>query len=211
MGSEKTRKFMVPAFIILAVIICGLMGYLNSRGVKPDEQALTMTLQAGKPTPESLTYCRETGKLCITSFGVDNSGNMLIIISHLQAVTSDIYAKISMDGGENRYTCKEIEFNPGTFYCIGDQIPDGSLATLSVYAKEDDTLLANGEMVVQFGSTPVASTGGSTPTVIAAIPPTETSRSTPTPMPATQIPTVSYPNPGTAYPNPTSNNSRGYP
>jgi hypothetical protein len=169
-----------------------VIGFLNRSGAGLSALAQTQTAMPGAPAVKGIAYCWEPASPCISSFGVDNAGNMLIILMDSASPSVEIYVKIIQAGSENTYPCQKIEFSQDTYYCTGLPVIDGSNANIRIYTKADDILLAGGELTVQFGATPApmptdAQAAFATPTVAEGT--------------ATPIPMTVYPNP-TVYSNP---------
>ena len=192
MEKERKQRLMFAGLILVALITCGVIGYTNRSdaglsGLSKTQTALPAAL------PVSVTqYCLGTASLCVISFGLDNAGNMLIVLKHTGAV-KEIYARVKQPGTMHLLSCQNIEFSPETYYCLGDAVLQGSDITLEVYTKDGNILLASGEISVQFGATPLAN---ATKKPLVTVFPTIVTLHTATPPMITV-----YPN-RTAYPGP---------
>ena len=199
MEKNKKTSFLIAGLILLALIACGAIGYLNRAGTGLSDQAKTETALPGNAAVKKLGYCSEPGSICIDYFGLDGAENMLIALVNTSQ-EKEIYASIK-PGGEI-YACKKVEFNPDAYYCMGSQVEEGTEITLEVYAKAGDRLLASGDLTVQFGTaTPVTSTPLPVRTPTAR--PTRAVSATPT-----QVGAYANPDP---YPNATDTGSYPYP
>ena len=167
---------------------------------------------------DGLPYCSDADvKPCVVSFGVDEKDNMLVNLL-VPAAYSRFYLKITYNGTENVYKCVRVGSSLYSAYCVGEKVPPGQTFHLMLFAEEDDTLLAEGDLSIIGLAFPSIGIVTVTPQDTATLPsvspaptegPTETPdfllpASTPTfgsPQPSTSNPTLpSYPNP--SYPNP---------
>jgi uncharacterized protein (UPF0333 family) len=204
MEKEKKQRLVFVGLLLMAVITCGIVGYLNRSGPDLSGMSLTQTASFAKTGVNDIQYCTASASVCVVSFGLDNGSNMLIIL-RLSGSSNEIYAKVKQAGIENIFTCKKIGFSTDTFYCLGEAVAEGSDINLDVFTKETNTLFASGQLPVQFNATPVVI---ATETPAVAVPPTATTNpgleATATLSVLTAYPTAltAYPNP-TAYPNST--------
>ena len=91
-----------------------------------------------------------------------------------------LYAKIKPTDASNLYTCQKVQFTSDVYYCLGSQIPDGTMVTMDVYSKNDDRLVASGDLLVSLEAPPVPVVT-KVPTATTAPTPTTTQTSTATP------------------------------
>lgn len=188
MNQNRKTNILLAGFILVALIVCGVIGYKNDSGrvspfKTPPDDALTTSA-----TPEiELVYCYTPVRLCVNSFGSDNAGNMLIVIKNNLPGLVEFYAKINQTGtpAPDLYPCQKVQFTPDIYYCMGSPIADGTLVTINIYSKNDDQLVAGGSLLVGIGATPVS---------VGTVELTTTMTATATqisPTPATQTPTPS--------------------
>ena len=191
MNQNRITTILLAGFILIGLIVCGVVGYLNDSGrvsltkAKADDFMATDT-----PAAIDLVYCSSPASLCIISFGQDNAGNMLIVIKNKIPGVDEFYAKLDPAKPSNLYPCQKVQFASDIYYCLGSLIPDGTMVTMRVYSKSDDQLIASGRIPVSTIATP---TPNKTPTKAA----TSTIASEPTgtmPPSATQT-SQAYPNP----------------
>jgi hypothetical protein len=166
---------------------------------------------------DGLPYCSdEEVKPCVVSFGVDEKDNMLANLL-VPTTYSRFYLKITYNGTQNVYKCVRVGASLYSAYCVGEKVPPGETFHLMLFAEEDDTLLAEGELSIIGLAFPNIGVVTVTPQDTATLPsmspaPTEGHAETPdfllpasTPTPgkfrsSTSTPTLpSYPNP--SYPN----------
>ncbi len=198
MEQDKKIRLIFAGIILATIIACGVIGYVNSSNTSLANQAKTQTAAASGTAVIELMYCTEVTSLCVVSFGLDNAGNMLIVLKNDSPAT-EIYGKINQSGAENLYLCQKIGNSLDTYYCLGSQVPDRSKVTLEVYTKGNNVLLASGVLSVQFDATP-AVVVTKTPGITVTVKPTQTTAANATKKSPT--PVTAYPN-ATAYPNPT--------
>ncbi len=190
MHSERKTTIIIVGIVLVTLIICGFLGYMNDTRRATTEPSSTPESES----PINLTYCyTDALGLCIVSFGSDSAGNTLIVIRNSDPALAEFYLKITAADFRGRYECQQVRFSPDTFYCFGNQISDGSMVTIEVYLKNDNRLIASGTLLVSIGATPMPE--------ITNTPFSPTVSSMPTVTLGTKTP--SYPNP-TSYPNPSS-------
>jgi hypothetical protein len=153
MKKEKKLRLIYAVLLLMALFACGVIGYSNRSGTNLPDSSITQTALPGSTAVHELQYCSESDSLCVSSFGVDSAGNTLIILMNTSS-SGKIYIKLNQSGAKMLFPCQEVKFNPDTYYCLGKTIPDQAKITLRVFSKEDNILLASGELLVQFGVTP---------------------------------------------------------
>jgi hypothetical protein len=151
--NRKTTIILV-CFILVILIVCGVIGYINDSGRVSLTTAETEdTLPTDTPAAIDLVYCSSPASLCVISFGQDNAGNMLIVMRKSIPGLAEFYAKINPTDASDLYICQKVQFTSDIYYCIGSQIPDGTMVTMDVYSKNDDRLVASGRLPVSLEAT----------------------------------------------------------
>src|SRR5688572_26701216 len=187
MRSERKTTVILVGIVLVALVICGILGYIN------DPRRASGDPTSDSESPITLTYCyTDLLGLCIVSFGSDSANNTLIVVKNSNPDFAEFYLKITADDFRERYECQQVQFSADTFYCFGKQINDGAVVTIEVYLKNGNRLIAKGIILASIGATPTPE--------ITATPFSLTTPTAPTPISGTNTP--SYPNP--PYPNPTS-------
>ena len=172
---------------ILAVfLILVILALFRSLRVQPADP------QTGQRSPAAkLAYCQpEDAQLCIVSFGQLVDGDMLVNFQLPRLPYPEFVLIINRHGVESTYQCQRVKGLSTGVTCTGvSQVP-GEVLQFKVIARKDGALLAEGKFAIIGIAifTPEGSTTG-TPEV------TETPTGTPVPLPATDSPTLSYPNP----------------
>jgi len=196
----------VIALLVIAGI--GLVWFLLIKKTPP---------QVYKRAPVAeLAYCNSDNlKPCIVSFSVDADSNMLVNMLIPTASYPDFYLTISKDNIANKYECQPVDDFPTNIYCTGIEMYPGEALQFTLFAVDDDTVLAEGKFAIiglllpNPGGEVTATPSLGTPAEI-----TETPSETPTPpvleilTPIATKPISITPTPTeliTAYPNP------GYP
>jgi hypothetical protein len=187
MNQNRITNILLAGFILVALIVCGVIGYMNDSGRFSPNAAQTEDASPTAALAEiELGYCYSPVNLCVISFGSDNAGNILIVIKNKIPELVDLYTKINQPGVSNLYTCQKVKFTPEVYYCLGDPIADGTTVKMEVYSKNDDKLVASGSLLISFQGTPAPTTETATETAD----PSSTEMQTNTPDPsAIEIPT----------------------
>jgi hypothetical protein len=194
MKQNRITTITLASFILVALIACGVIGYLNDSGrTYPFPTDTSEPLPTETPATIDLVYCTSPVSLCIVSFGQDNAGNMLIAIKNNIPGLAEFYAKLTSTDASELYPCQKVQFTSDIYYCTGNQIPDGTMVTMEVYSKSDDQLVASGRIPVSAEATPtpvtIEPTGTATVTATqTALTATSLPSETPTPPPATVLP-----------------------
>jgi hypothetical protein len=96
MNQKKITAIVLAALILVGLVICGIIGYLNDKSGRaspnfgfPNEPFSTET-----PNAIDLVYCYNPDDLCVISFGQDNAGNLLIVIRNNIPGLKEFYAKV---------------------------------------------------------------------------------------------------------------------
>jgi hypothetical protein len=191
---NQTRKINIflAGLILVALIVCGVIGYKNDSGrVSPFKTPTNDALPTNATAEIELVYCYTPVRLCINSFGSDNAGHMLIVIKNNIPGLVELYAKINQTGTPvpDLYPCQKVQFTPDIYYCMGNPIADGTLVTIDVYSKNDDQLVASGSLPVGIGATPVpVETTTPTTTMTASATQISSTPATQTPSPSATLP-----------------------
>jgi len=157
MKQNRKTTIILAGFILLALIICGVIGYINDSGrISPTTAEMDNTTPTDIPATIDLVYCSSPASLCVTAFGRDNADNMLIVIRNSIPGLTEFYANIQQSNTSGRYTCQKVQFTSDVYYCLGSQIADGTMVTMDVYSKNDNKLVASGSLLVSLEATPPA-------------------------------------------------------
>jgi hypothetical protein len=199
MNQNRITTILLAGFILIGLIVCGVIGYLNDSGrVSPNKAEADDFMATDTPAAIDLVYCSSPASLCIISFGQDNAGNMLIVIRNKIPGLDEFYAKLDPAEPSNLYPCQKVQFASDIYYCLGSLIPDGTMVTMRVYSKSDDQLIASGRIPVSTVATPtpnktITPTKAITPTK--TVTPTTASKPTGTMTPSATKTSQAYPNP----------------
>jgi hypothetical protein len=158
MKQNRKTTILLVGFVLLALIICGVIGYINDSGrVFPNTAETDNAIPTDTPTPAEidLVYCSTPASLCVISFGSDNADNMLIVMRNSIPGLTAFYAKINQPEVSNLYSCQKVQFTSDVYYCLGKQILNGTMVTMNVYSRNDDRLVASGDLLVSLEATPV--------------------------------------------------------
>jgi len=165
MKQNRITKILLAGFILVALIVCGVIGYMNDSGrVSPNAAQTDDTFSTDVPAEIELVYCYTPVSLCVISFGSDNAGNMLIVIRNNIPDLAEFYAKINQTETPELYTCQKVQFTRDVYYCLGNPIVDGTMVKMEVYSKSDDRLVASGSLLISLQGTPAPTTEMSTKT-----------------------------------------------
>lgn len=146
---EKIKK---PQVLIAALILAGIFALLClfllvQFGVR------TVRLQE-TPTPAAIPagvgYCgAELTELCILSFGRDADGNTIVNLFVPERDVPDFYLIASRVTGEYLFECSRSRNVPTSVYCVGSALNLGERVEFSVFAQDDDRLLAKGGLILK--------------------------------------------------------------
>jgi hypothetical protein len=206
------RKRLIVGISILVVIVCLVIvagiGLLLARLKKQPQ-----VLRPRQPISE-LTYCNvDVLKPCVESFSVDADGNMLVNLLMPSSTYPDFYLTIDNASTPNRYECRHVTDFPTNVYCTGAEMYPGAALQFTIFALNDDRVLAEGNFAIigLLLPSPEAEVSA-TPSFIPPFADTALPLESPTPFLLeilTPLPTAtataSYPNPSTptsSYPNP---------
>lgn len=179
---------------IFAIAACAAVPFLASQSLPTNQSVAEIFHCKANPT-----------SLCLDSFGIDNTSNMLISFFVPPGSTSDFYLKVQNNDETSVYQCQVAKNFTSTVYCTGKQIPLGTSINIELFSNQGNILLAKGTFIINAIALPtqiiVVATIGTNEisTPITSIP-TKVITVTP-PSQITKTPTSinPYPNP---YPNP---------
>ncbi len=156
---ERKRLILILAAAALAaLLVCAALAYGSVTFIRS-------RLPTPTAVPEAITLCDvDASRLCLLSFGT-NLNNELVINLHLSGKDfPGFYAQVSNRGTLRRFRCEIIEETPSSAYCVGPRTPLGEPLGLSLFASEDDRLLAQGSFVLQAVALPTFSDATATAT-----------------------------------------------
>jgi hypothetical protein len=153
MKKDKKTRLVFAGLTLMTLFACGVIGYLNRSGTARPDSLITQTALPGSTSIQKLQYCSKSASLCVVSLSVDKAGNTLIVLMNSSS-SREIYIKLNQSGTKMLFPCQEVKFEPDTYYCLGKTIPDKTDITLRVFSKEDNILLASGELSILFGANP---------------------------------------------------------
>lgn len=146
---EKIKK---PQVLIAALILAGIFALLClfvlvQFGVRTFRSQETPTPAA---IPAGVGYCgAELTELCILSFGRDVDGNTIVNLFVPERDFPDFYLIASRVTGEYLFECSRSRNVPTSVYSVGSALNLGERVEFSVFAQEDDRLLAKGGLVLK--------------------------------------------------------------
>ncbi len=133
------RRSTIALGIVLIVLLALTAGLLLRRALS----------QKNDPVIK-LGYCGpDPAELCILSFGRDQQDNMIVSLFVPEKDFPDFYVKVKRAAGENKYDCHRNKTLPVNVYCLGPGIGLQERMEISLFAVEDDRLLAEGKMSLQ--------------------------------------------------------------
>jgi len=190
------RYLQLGLFIFLLTLLAGCS---QESAVSPEVTPTPV------PPPLIITYCDiETSDLCLKGFGQEDEEHMLILFFADDRSFADIYVLTAYEGDELRFECKQSQNFLENVYCLGDAFLAGESVKLNIHANHDDTLIAQGVFVVQYGSFPA-------PDVTFDTIPTPSATSTSTPAKASTPNSVSAPTTTQSPDHPTQTINPSYP
>ncbi len=211
MRQEQKTTPILAVIVLLVILACGYIGYTNSMRPMPP------TLRGmGTPLPTSTKLVRELGfcyeyvtDLCIASFGRDNAKHLLVVFKNHKPASAEFYINVKHADQSELYKCQPVNLSPGSSYCMGKNIPEGTDVTISVYSN-NQRLLSSGVVPISVDVTPTSAptktvtptktiipTKTLTPTFIPGQPTATADLRTPTPSPS-----FTPPSPDTLTPTP---------
>ncbi len=140
---ERQRLFLLLGaggllvVLICAVILAGAADYLRGRR------------QNTARSVGQITRCDDgLGGLCVVSFAVDQTNQMVINFELPEQDYPDFYAMVSSGGSSTRYECQRVEETLSSVFCSGPRTPLGADINLRIYSQDGDELLAEGGLRV---------------------------------------------------------------
>jgi hypothetical protein len=158
MNQGRKTKIILASMGLMAVVVCGVIGYINIAHPVSDTLSETKAiLLPGTKSIIKLNYCYDDApSICIVSFGQDSAKNSLIVINNANPLWSALYLRINETGEWKPYECQKVQFSSEIFYCSGAQLQDGGLINVEVYAKNNNHLIATGLVKVSVNGTPTS-------------------------------------------------------
>lgn len=189
---RKTTFLLLAGLIFIALLVVFIWRMSSFVQAKP-EVTPRLVYQFG--------YCGAgMDELCILSFGRDAEGNTVVNLFVSERDFPDFYLIAGRVTGEYLYECSRNRDVPTSVYCVGAALNLGERVTFSMYALEDDRLLASGGLVLK--AFLISTPGGDVPLQDETPSSTET-EPTPTLFVGGEEPAVSV--------TPTSTPAEGYP
>jgi len=180
---QRRRSILIGVGALAALLLLAMWLYVLLRFVR----SRLAPAQSSQPAAEIGLCDAQPTELCIISFGREGAGKGLVIIHVPGPDFPDFYMKIVRGDTESGYECARVQAVSNLVTCTGDEILLGEVIEVRIHSKDDDRLLAIGQLTVPFLA--IAAPAGRTPT------PTATgSAAAPTPR-RTATPIRSYPNP----------------
>ena len=201
MNQNRKTALLSAGSVFVILVICGLIGYINDpRRVSNAAPGSNAALAVKTESLIQLNYCySDATVLCIVSLGQDSANNSLIVIRNDKSALRQFYLKIKETDEWQRYECQPVQFSSNIFYCSGTQLVDNSMATIELYSKNDNRLVASGLLLVSINATPLPEFTD-TPIATTALASSPATATRPSPL-ASETETPSYPNPPSPYPN----------
>lgn len=96
MNQKRITAIILAVLILVGLVVCGIIGYLNDNSGRADPNFGFPNEPLSTETPNAidLMYCYNPDDLCVISFGQDNAGNLLIVIRNNIPGFKEFYAKI---------------------------------------------------------------------------------------------------------------------
>ena len=180
----KKNKFTISINIFMGLIVL-VTGGCTSLFNKNSESGQT----PGQPVIE-IAYCNvnSQAELCIASFGTENENKSLVNFITTDPSFPDFDLKITRDGVQSAYECRQVEDFPTSIYCVGEKISLGETIELQVLSRDDEHLIAKGVLNISFLALSTPITDSTTP--IETAPQTLRATATQTPLIPSETPTV---------------------
>ena len=195
-------------FVVFAILII-----IGLRSIFPHTDVGTESTNQKHAIAE-LGYCSASdAKPCVVSFSIDTQGSMFIDLVTPRATYPEFYVTITSASANNRYECTRLPNLPTNILCTGPQLNPGEPLHFSLFATDDNRLLAEGTFNI-IGLMLATPGVGVTTTPTETVTETDTPgvidlfEATSTPVPAST--TILFPTVTTAvtsYPNPSYSNS----
>ena len=143
-------------FLAACLLVIGACSSLSVAPRRPEEPR--------SPPGDALSRCgRNITKLCVASFGLDETGRMVIRLLAPPATRRDLHVKLEFKGKLTVYPCVAADQSVVDVYCTGAPVPLGSSVSLGVYAADGSDALASGDFVVSSLALPTLSISGTQP------------------------------------------------
>ena len=142
MGQIARKNLITAGCVLLAVIVCGWMGYSN-RLEKVDSAPSVTVLTYSTPTTVSLAGCPQSKALCLESYGMDSTQNILFVLTNTAAPIPEIYITLQQQGQPAVFPCKKMQTESESFYCLGGPVFEGTMLSVLVFNKSTDKLLGH--------------------------------------------------------------------
>ncbi len=141
MGQIARKNLITSGWILLAVILCGWIGYSN-RLRKVDS-----ALEVPTPTAVNLAGCPQPAALCLESYGVDSAQNIFFVLTNTASSIQEIYISLQQEGQPDAaFPCKWKQSESESFYCLGGPVFEGSSVSLRVINKSNERVLAKADI-----------------------------------------------------------------
>ena len=174
MGQIARKNLITSGWILLAVVLCGWVGYSN-RLVKGDPASTDYAIAYPTPTAVNLAGCPQPAALCLESYGLDSAQNMFFVLTNSASPISEIYITLQQEGQPvAAFPCKWEQAESESFYCMGGPVFVGTTVSLRVINKSNEQVLANADigllsgvgLVIPATSEPVLNQDTPTPSTI---------------------------------------------
>ncbi|HEY6073720.1 MAG TPA: hypothetical protein VIV15_10080 [Anaerolineales bacterium] len=140
---ERQRLFLLLGaggllvVLICAVVLAGAADYLRGRRQNPARAV------------GQITRCDDgLGGLCVVSFAVDQTNQMVINFELPEQDYPDFYAMVFSGGSSTRYECERVEKTLPSVFCRGPRTALGADIEIRVYSLHGEALLAEGGLRV---------------------------------------------------------------
>ncbi len=142
MGQIARKNLITLGCVLLVVIVCGWMGYSN-RLEKIYPASTDTTFADPTPTTVSLAGCPQPKALCLESYEMDNTQNILLILTNSASSIPEIYITLQQQGKPAAFPCKKLQTESESFYCLGGPVFEGTTLSVLVFNKSTDKLLGH--------------------------------------------------------------------
>jgi len=180
----KKNKFTISIAIFMGLTVL-VMGGCTSLFNQNSESGQT----SDQPVIE-IAYCNvnSPARLCVASFGTENENKSLVNFITSDPSFPDFDLKITREGIQSAYECRQVEGFPTNIYCVGEKISLGETVELQVFSSEGEDLIAKGVVTISFLalSTPITDFT----TSVGTEPQTLRATATQTLTPSSETPTV---------------------
>lgn len=140
-AERKTTLLLLAGLIFIALLVVFIWRMSSLVRTEP-EATPRLVYQFG--------YCgAEMDELCILSFGRDAEGNTVVNLFVPERDFPDFYLIAGRVTGEYLFECSRNKDVPTSVYCVGAALNLGERVTFSMYALENDRLLASGGLILK--------------------------------------------------------------